>query len=160
MSGYSFYCSRCNVDHAGECPPTEESFFSGIERSVAPSIGGTYIDSKGGNVLDALSDLIKALEAGSYDAAPLKECQRTSPNDLCGPCDPAVCDHPFTYLCLADLAQHFPPGSSIYNAAELAFVNGNAQYVTVDRLKGTLGWGLSIQLPQPLHFIPITFNLP
>lgn len=22
MSGYVFYCSRCKIDHAGECPPT------------------------------------------------------------------------------------------------------------------------------------------
>jgi hypothetical protein len=49
---WSFWCSKCKKDHSGECPP---------ERVLIV---------KGSDLLASLDALIKALEAGSYNAKP------------------------------------------------------------------------------------------
>jgi hypothetical protein len=101
---YVFYCSKCKVDHAGECPP---SFFGDPtpEQLTGHLVGG------GRDVIEGLANLIKALEAGSYNAAPstLHQCKY---DGSCGcwkvsPTDPGVVTRSFT-LKLAEPLKFIP----------------------------------------------------
>jgi hypothetical protein len=111
MSGYSFYCSKCKFDHAGEC----------VVDVDAPPPGRIDVDS--------IRELVKALEAGGYNAAPTKlhQCQR---DGLCGVpgCDPTVSQLPTCQVLSCE-------------------VRGEVMYMTV-----------LYKLPTPLTFVPITFH--
>jgi len=76
MNGYVFYCSKCKFDHAGEC-----KIHVSIE--VDPNS-----PRKARDILDDIQALVKALEAGSYNAKPgtLHQCKR-NPHD-CDVCYP------------------------------------------------------------------------
>lgn len=77
MSGYVFHCSKCKFAHAGECM---------VETDPYSKEPGAYMDQ--------LRELVKALEAGSYNARPTKlhQCRQDGACGVQG-CDPSV---PFT----------------------------------------------------------------
>jgi hypothetical protein len=76
---YSFYCSRCKFDHAGECV---------VRVKIEVDTDGP---KKARNVLDEIRELVKALMAGSYNARPTKlhQCRQDGACGVQG-CDPSV----------------------------------------------------------------------
>ena len=58
---YTFWCSKCKFDHAGECPPDELANAKKKVRDITAEI----------------EELMKALEGGYYNAAPttLHQCK-------------------------------------------------------------------------------------
>ena len=76
--GYVFHCTPCGKAHAGECPPR-----------VRVSIDlDTEAPRKARDFLSEIQSLVKALEAGSYNAAPstLHQCKRDIRDcDICTP---------------------------------------------------------------------------
>jgi hypothetical protein len=78
---YKFWCSKCKFDHAGECA---------VKISITVD---NQAPKKARSFIDEIQDLVKALEAGNYNAAPTKlhQCKQ-NPRD----CD--VCYPPGTFL--------------------------------------------------------------
>ena len=69
MNGYVFYCSRCRFDHAGECAPAKTKVTIEVNSKAA---------EKSSDLIASIQALVKALEAGGYNAAPTKLTQGCS----------------------------------------------------------------------------------
>ena len=78
--GYKFWCRHCKFDHEGECAKPDLA----INHDLPPPKKG---------LIESLQELVKALEAGNYNARPTKlhQCRH---DGKCGvaDCDPSVPD--------------------------------------------------------------------
>jgi hypothetical protein len=78
---YSFYCSKCHFDHAGECV---------VQVQVEVD---TVSPERTSKLLDEIRELVKLLDGGSYNAKPTKlhQCRQDGACGVPG-CDPSVPD--------------------------------------------------------------------
>jgi hypothetical protein len=118
--GYSFWCSRCKFDHEGECKTI-------ISINVDPTPERTK------SLIESIQELVKALEAGGYNAKPTKlhQCRRDGRCGVPG-CDPTIPDDAV-------------PGTIIWDDV---------------RVKGdSIEMSYRYKMRTPLTFIPITFQV-